>query len=240
MAACGLPLLLLPGTLCDARLWSALLPLLPEEVDCVCVEWGEETDVVTAARRMLASAPPRFALAGMSMGGSVALEICALAGDRVAGLALVSSQPHGESPERTRARSEWVEFARAHGVEALVRCHLWPKYVHRGRGGDAALLGIVLDMACDAGLGSYERQHRLLASRRDRAATLASIEVPVLIAGGDSDALCASALQAQMARSARQASRVEFTNCGHLSPLESPVPLAAAMCKWLAVSSRDP
>jgi pimeloyl-ACP methyl ester carboxylesterase len=235
-----LPLLLLPGTLCDARLWSAVLPSLPEEVDCVCVEWGDETDVVAAARRMITSAPPRFAVAGMSMGGSVALEICALAGDRVGGLALVSSQPHGEPAERTLARAEWVEFARQNGVDALVRKYLWAEYVDPSRRDDAALFGTVLEMACDAGTDAYERQHLLLASRRDHAITLAMLEMPVLIAGGDSDALCAPALQAQMARSARQASRVEFSGCGHFSPLEAPAPLAAALCDWLAASSRGP
>lgn len=235
-----LPLLLLSGTLCDARLWSAVLAALPNEVDCVCVEWGDETDAGAAARRMLASAPPRFALAGMSMGGSVALEICALAADRVAGLALVSSQPHGEPSERTLARAAWVEFAHAHGVEALVREHLWPNYVHPGMRGDMALLGTVLDMACDVGLGAYECQHLLLASRRDHATTLAMLEMPVLVAGGDSDALCAPALQALMARSARRATRVEFSDCGHFCPLEAPAPLAAALCDWLAASSRGP
>ena len=235
-----LPLLLLSGTLCDARLWGAVLPALPDDVDCICVEWGDETDAGAAAKRMIASAPPRFALAGMSMGGSVALEICALAADRVAGLALVSSQPHGEPSERTLARAAWVEFALAHGVEALVREHLWPNYVHPGRRGDDALLCTVLKMACDAGLSAYERQHRLLASRRDHVATLASLEVPVLIAAGDGDAMCASALQAQMARLARRPSRVEFSDCGHFSPLEAPAPLAAALCDWLAASSRGP
>ncbi len=238
--AARLPLLLLPGTLCDARLWSAVLPSLPEEVDCVCAGWGDETVAGAAAQRMLASAPPRFALAGMSMGGSVALEICAQAADRVAGLALVSSQPHGEPAERTLARAEWVEFARQQGVEALVREHLWPKYVHPGRLDDAALFGAVLEMACDAGMDAYERQHLLLASRRDHATTLAMLDMPVLVAGGDSDALCTPALQAQMARSARRATRVEFSDCGHFSPLEAPAPLAAAMCDWLAASSRGP
>lgn len=235
-----LPLLLLPGTLCDARLWSAVLPALPPEVACTRVEWGEVADAGAAARRVLASAPPRFALAGMSMGGSVALEMCALAGDRVAGLALVSSQPHGEPAERTRARAEWVEFARTQGIEALVHEHLWAQYVHPGRRGDEALLRTILEMACDAGLAAFERQHRLLASRRDHAATLASLEVPVLIAGGDSDTLCAPALQARMAGLARRASRVEFSGCGHFSPLEAPAPLAAALCDWLAASSRGP
>jgi len=235
-----LPLLLLPGTLCDARLWSAVLPALPRELQCVCEEWGDETDAGVAARRMLASAPSRFALAGMSMGGSVALEICYQAADRVAGLALVSSQPHGEPAERTLARAEWVEFARQQGVEALVREHLWPKYVHPGRRGDIALLDTILEMACDAGMDAYERQHLLLASRRDHASTLAMLDMPVLVAGGDSDALCAPALHAQMARSARRATRVEFSDCGHFSPLEAPAPLAAALCDWLAASSRGP
>lgn len=100
------------------------------------------------------------------------------------------------------------------------------------------MLGTILEMACDAGLRAYERQHLLLASRRDHAITLAMLERPMLVAGGDSDALCPPALQAQMARSASGASRVEFCGCGHFSPLEAPAPLAAALCDWLAASSR--
>lgn len=235
-----LPLLLLPGTLCDARLWRRVLPLLPEGVACSCVEWGEETDAGAAAARMLATAPPRFVLAGMSMGGSVALEICAQAADRVAGLALISSQPHGEQMERTQARAAWLEFAQVHGMAALVHECLWPNYVHSAGHGDEAMLSTVQEMACDAGFGAYERQHKLLASRREHVATLAALEVPLLVATGANDALCAPAMQAQMASMTRRATQVEFSACGHFSPFEAPAPLAAALCDWLAASSRGP
>lgn len=234
------PLLLLPGTLCDARLWRAVRAALPRGLDGICLEWDDETDAAAAARRVLASAPPRFALAGMSMGGSVALEICAQAAERVAGLALVGSQPRGETTERTQARSTSVDFARAHGIEMLVQEQLWPIYVHPDRRDDPAMQELVVSMASDAGFAAYERQHRLLASRRDHSATLAALDVPVLIAAGDSDALCPPALQAQMAAVARRSVRVEFRRCGHLAPLEAPSPLAAALADWLAASSTDP
>ena len=92
------PLLLLPGTLCDSRVFAPLLDRLSDRVAVVKVLAGE-TDVRSMATRILADAPPRFALLGFSLGGIVALEMAALAPERVVGLALIASNARDVRPE---------------------------------------------------------------------------------------------------------------------------------------------
>ena len=227
-------LLLLPGTLCDERLWAGVTPQLRQQVACQHIAWGGERTAAEAAARVLREAPPRFALAGMSMGGSVALEICAQAPQRVRALALISCQPRGDVPGSAQARAGDVAHARLHGIAALVRERLWSRYVHPCHLDDAPMLAAVLAMAQDAGVQAYETQHLLLASRRDHLDTLAALDVPVLVAGGDADQLCPPSAQSDMADRVRQAVRVQLSGCGHLSPLEAPQALAAVMAEWLS------
>lgn len=228
------PLILLPGTLCDERLWVDVLPQLNGLTDCQTVTWGSaECSVSAAAERILREAPPSFAIAGMSMGGSVALELCAQAPHRVEALALISCQPRGDSKEGADARSTFLSYAAEFGMSALIRERLWPNYVHSTRLSDQALLDAVCAMAERAGILSYQSQHRLLASRRDHSATLASLQVPVAIVSGDSDLLCTPAQQVEMLTMSRFARSTEIKKCGHLSPLEDPGSVSTALCSWL-------
>lgn len=241
MSAPGLPpLLWVGGTLCDERLWQGVAPALASRVAMQAVAWGDERGIARLAGRILAEAPPRFLIAGMSMGGSIALEVCAQAPGRVAGLALIDSHPFADPPGRAEARQAQLALARQSGLATLVDT-LWPAYVHPDRRGDAALRGLVEAMATACGLAAYERQLGLLASRADRTATLARLAVPVLIAAGADDALCPPAWQADMhARNPRAALHL-IDGAGHFAVLERPAEMVRALEAWLdAVAAAPP
>nr|CBA30065.1 hypothetical protein Csp_A15290 [Curvibacter putative symbiont of Hydra magnipapillata] len=228
------PLVLIPGTLCDERLWVDVLPQLTTLTECQTVNWcAKELSASDAASRILNQAPATFALAGMSMGGSIALEICAQAPHRVEGLALVSCQARGDSRVGAETRSKLVEYATQFGLGTLVRDKLWPLYVHQSRLNDQSLLEAVIAMAERAGMQSYKSQGQLLASRSDHLKTLASLTVPVAIVAGDSDLLCTPIHQAEMMSVSRNGKRTEIQNCGHMSPLEHPQSVLSALSTWL-------
>lgn len=232
------PLVLIPGNLCDERLWTHVLQRLSRLADCRTVSWGvDESSASAAAERILEEAPASFALAGMSMGGSVALEICAQAPHRVERLALISCQPRGDSKAGAKARSDLLSYANAYGMSALVKDRLWSSYVHTKRQADQQLLDTVVAMAECAGVQAYEAQHKLLASRRDHAVTLASLSVPVAVISGDSDLLCTPAQHDEMMALARFGRRTEVPDCGHMSPLEDPVAVANSLASWMVPAS---
>lgn len=227
-------LVFIPGTLCDERLWTGVLSKLNGLTDFQTINWSlKDTSASEAAQRILSEVPSTFALVGMSMGGSVALEICAQAAHRVEALALVSCQPRGDFNTGAAARSELLSYAEKFGISLLVRERLWPRYVHPSRLMDHALLETVMSMAERAGIFSYRSQLRLLTSRRDHVSTLASLTVPVAVVAGDNDLFCPPPLQAEMMSKLRFGTRTEIGECGHMSPLERPESVAAALSAWL-------
>jgi pimeloyl-ACP methyl ester carboxylesterase len=229
----SLPLLLVPGTLCDARLWQAQIPALSCESSVQVIAWRDERDVGTLAARILAEAPARFALAGMSMGGSIALEVCAREPGRVAGLALLDAHPWADSPGRHAVRQSQLAFAQEHGLRALVRDRLWSSYVHPSRLDDAALLGLVQDMAEACGLAQFACQIDLLASRLQRLHVLAALRVPTLIAAGSDDVLCPRDWQQVMSTGLAQGVLAFIDGCGHFAVLESPQRAQVLLVDWL-------
>lgn len=231
----GLPLLLVPGTLCDARLWQPQIPALSCESSVQVIAWRDERDVGTLAARILAEAPARFALAGMSMGGSIALEVCARDPGRVAGLALLDTHPWADPPGRHAARQGQLAYAHKHGLRALVRDQLWASYVPPSRRDDAALLRLVQDMAEACGLAQFACQIDLLASRQQRLEVLAALQVPTLIAAGSDDALCPPDWQQAMSARLAQGTLAFIDGCGHFAVLESPQRAQLLLVDWLRV-----
>ncbi|MEJ7138787.1 alpha/beta fold hydrolase [Amphibiibacter pelophylacis] len=229
--AAALPLVLLPGTLCNASLWQRLS--LPPGVEALTPDCRYATSAADAARLVLARAPQRFALAGMSMGGATALEIVAQAPQRVLGLALISSHAGADLPGRAAGRTELLEQAREHGLVWLIRDKLWSSYVHPSRLRDRALQDLVVAMALEQGLDAYAAQLQLLGRRTDHHATLSAYKGPVLIAAGRDDALCPPPLQTAMLAACPQAEHLVLAQCGHLSPLEAPIALGQALGEGL-------
>ncbi len=227
-----LPIILVPGLGCSARLYrdqiQALWPLGPVTV----ADHRRDDNMDGIASRILASAPPRFALAGLSMGGFIALAIMRQAPERVARLALLDTNARADTPERTEERERFIALAQR-GRFADVNAALTPRYLHPKRQQDESFKTIIRDMAEDVGVEGFVRQQRAIMGRPDSRPMLGAIRCPTLVLVGDSDAATPPALSEEIANGISGAELVIVKECGHLSTLECPAEVNAAMIKWL-------
>ena len=160
-----IPVVLLPGMMCDARLWGPVMGVFAgRAVLHVPLTEGETT--ADLAQAVLALSPPQFALCGLSMGGIVAMEVLAQAPDRVARLALLDTNPLAEAPEVQARRSPQIARALAGGLAGVMRDEMKPNYLAEGPG-KAAILDLCMEMALALGPQVFARQSRALRDRHD-------------------------------------------------------------------------
>jgi pimeloyl-ACP methyl ester carboxylesterase len=229
--------LLLPGLACDRAAWASQITQLHDVARCSVPAYGEVDSLPAMADAVLAAAPPRFALAGHSMGGRVALEVFRRARERVRGLALLDTgyeaRPPGDAGERERAgRMELVELARQRGMRAMAQ--QWhPPMVHPDRLRDAVLVEAIVSMFERQDASVFEAQQRALLARPDATALLSEIACPTLVACGREDAWSPPSRHEAMARRIRGAQLAILERCGHMSTIERPDEVSAALRAWL-------
>lgn len=226
-------LVLLPGLLNDSRLWKPVAEGLAGRAE---IRFGDVTrdDSITAmAARVLAEAPPFFALGGFSLGGYVALEIMRQAPQRVTRLALVSTQARPDTPEIAKRRRLLMKQARI-GEFRGISNRLLPSLVHETRLGDAALTGLLQEMALAVGVEGFVRQETAIIERIDSRPFLEAIAVPTLIAGGREDQVTTLEAAEEMAALIPGSWHLVLERCGHVAPLEQPEMIIAAIEAWLS------
>lgn len=190
-------------------------------------------DTISAiARRILAAAPPRFALAGLSVGGYISFEIVRQAAERVARLALLDTGARAESPEQTQMRRPRIELARA-GHVAEVSDSLFPILVHPNRHNDEVLKRLMRTMAEEVGAEAFLRQQQAIMARPDSRPGLSAITCPTLVLVGDGDAATPPVLSQEIAGAIPAARLVVVPDCGHMSTLERPQAVAEALVDWM-------
>jgi len=227
-----MPILLIPGLGGSPRIYAPVLDALWRFGPVTVANHARDDSIGAIARRILAEAPPRFALAGHSMGGYVAFEIMRQAPDRVAKLALVNTQARPDADEakvRRRAQIARIEQGEFHGVLD----DLYPGFVHPSRHGDATLRRLVHEMGDDVGAHGFIRQLTAIVARPDSRPTLATIRCPTLVLTGDSDNTLSNTLSREMADGIHGARLVVIPHCGHLPQVETPRETAAALTAWL-------
>ena len=227
-----MPILLVPGLGGSPRIYAPVEPALWRYGPVTVANHVRDDDMAAIARRILAEAPPRFALAGHSMGGYIAFEIIRQAPGRVTKLALLNTQARPDTPEAVTRRRGQIARAQAGEYHAVLD-ELFPGFVHPSRREDAPLRKLVHDMGDDIGAEAFVRQLTAIMGRADSRPTLAWIKCPTLVLTGDEDNTIPNALSKEMADGIHGAKLVILPDCGHLSQPEQPEAVAAALVEWL-------
>ena len=227
-------LVLLPGLLCDAALFAPQVEALSD----LCRTWipdlTRDDSMEALARRVLAEAPAEcFSCAGLSMGGYVAQEIMRQAPQRVVRLALLDTRARPDSPDELERRRTLMRFAEGAKGFAPVNQRMLPLLVHPSRLNDERLVRVIDEMAERTGIPGYLRQQSAIMSRADFRPFLKQIGCPTLVLCGRQDALTPVGFHDEIAAAIPDARLVILEECGHLSTLERPVEVNAALRAWL-------
>lgn len=226
-------LLLLPGMMCDARLFAPQTAGLADLADVAVGDISGAEGMGALAEAALAAAAPRFALAGLSMGGIVAMEMLRQAPERVARLALMDTNHRAEAPERRSLRAPEIERALGGELRRLLIEEMKPRYLAPESRENEAILDLVLDMALALGPEVFARQSRALRDRPDQTETLRACAAPALVLCGAHDALCPPERHREMAALVPGARLEIVDGAGHLPTLERPDETTAALRRWL-------
>jgi len=227
------PLLLLPGLICDARIWAPQAEALRAERMVLAVNgYGEADSIGAMAETVLAKAPPRFALAGHSMGGRVALEVYRRAPERVERLALVSTGTHLPRPNEAEGRFQLLARGVEQGMDALIDAWL-PPMVSEPNRLIPGLMDDLASMCADMGLDMYERQIRALLARPEVESLLPTIKCPTLVATGQHDSWAPPAQHEAIAAAVSNARLAIISEAGHMVPVERPQAMTDALVSWL-------
>lgn len=225
------PLLLLPGLLCDARLWRDVVDGVSDLAAPQVADLTRDDSLGAMAERALADAPPRFALAGLSMGGYVAFEILRRQPQRVTRLALLDTSAAPDPPERAAQRRAGLALL-ARGRFAGVTRQMLPRLVHP-RHVDGPVGEAVRAMAERVGAEAYRRQQAAILARPDSRPLLASIAVPTRVVVGADDGMTPPAESHALQRGIAGATLATIPDCGHLPPMEAPEATCRSLREWL-------
>lgn len=226
------PLYLLPGLLCDEALWAHQINNLSDIADCTVADLTQADSMEALAETVLAQAPERFALAGLSMGGYVAFEILRRAPERVIRLCLVDTSARPDTVEQRQRREAMLKLARI-GKFRGMSPRLLATQVHPDHVAVPEIGGVVLAMTERVGRDAFCRQQAAILSRPDSRSGLAAITVPTLVIVGADDAQTPPDRSQEIAAAVRGASLHVIPRCGHLAPLEQPERVTRLMREWL-------
>jgi pimeloyl-ACP methyl ester carboxylesterase len=226
------PTVLIPGLACSSRLYAEQLTPLWRHGPVMIADHTRDDSMAAIARRILADAPPRFALVGLSMGGYISFEIMRQAPGRVTRLALLDTTARPDTPEQGERRRNQIAMARDGRFEEVVG-QLFALLVDPRRVGDAALEALVRQMADEVGADAFVRQQTAIMNRIDSRPGLGGISCPTLALVGGGDQLTPPDRAEEIAAAIPGARLEVVPDCGHLSTLERPEAVNAALEAWL-------
>ena len=227
------PLILIPGLLCSEDLWRDQVSGLSDLAEpVVTMEHAAHDSIPAIARAILAKAPPRFAVAGLSMGGYITFEILRQAQERVTRAALLDTSARPDTPEQVKFRQDLLALAKI-GKFKGVTSRLLPQFVHPDRAGDADLLGRLEMGAQKIGGDGFLRQQTAIMARADSRPGLAQIRVPTLVLVGRQDERTPPALAEEIAAGIAGSKLVYIEESGHLPTMEQPEATNGALRDWL-------
>ncbi|WP_299788847.1 alpha/beta hydrolase [uncultured Marivita sp.] len=226
------PIVFLPGMMCDARLFEPQIRAFSATHPVMVAPITHGQRVEEIASGLLPLLPQKFALAGLSMGGIVAMEVLRRAPERVTRVALMDTNCLAETPQVAANREPQIVKVRSGKLTEVMRDELKPNYLAPGPR-RPAVLQTVMDMAHTLGPEVFVHQSRALQRRRDQQSTLRKIKQPALVLCGAHDALCPVKRHTFMAELIPHARLVVLDDAGHLPTLETPDETNDALWEWL-------
>lgn len=219
--------------LCDARLFGPQIEALSSICDIVVPELVQPS-IAEMASHVLNLIPDRqFNLAGLSMGGIVAMQIVAAAPERVARLALLDTNHHADLPQKRRVRDRQIADVRNGRLRDVVTDEMKPNYLAKGNSGNRALLALLIEMAMDCGEETFIAQSLALRDRGDMSNAISSYKGTSLVLCGEEDRLCPPVLHQSMKKILDHAELIHVHGAGHISTLENPGAVTSALAAWL-------
>ena len=229
------PVVLVPGVLCDEDLYRDQVPALSARADVsITMEQVRHDTLPAIARAILDAAPPRFALCGLSMGGIIAFEIMRQQPARVSRLALLDTNARNILADERKVREGRMRLVENGHVDVMIGLQL-SRFIPLTRLGDEALVDRVLKMVRRVGAATYLRQERALLQRIDSRPTLGAIACPTLVLCGREDSATPLAMSQEIVAAIPGAVLDIVEDCGHLSTMERPEAVNAALLRWLGM-----
>jgi len=226
------PLVMIPGMMCDERIFAPQIEELASKVSVHIADISRHETISDMAADVLSYAPPKFCLAGHSMGGIVAMEICAQAPKRIEKLALIDTNPLAELEEVKLKREPQISDALSGKLINVIRDEMKPNYLANSDNQDI-ILNICMDMALSLGPKVFINQSRALQGRSDQQNNLTVLDIPVLIMCGSEDKLCSIEKHELMHNIISNSELKIINNAGHMPTLEQPNETTEVLKKWL-------
>jgi pimeloyl-ACP methyl ester carboxylesterase len=226
------PLVLLPGMMCDERLFAPQISELSKQREVHFVQISGHKTISELAADVLNNAPPVFALAGLSMGGIVAMEVLSQASERVERLALLDTNPLAELSNVRMRRGPQIDAVKNGQLKEIIRDEMKPNYLFDGDK-KTKILKLCMDMALDIGPDAFIRQSIALRDRIDQKNTLRTYKRPALVLCGRHDVLCPLERHELMHNLLENSKLEIIEDAGHLPTLEQPKITTMALISWL-------
>ncbi|OAZ10060.1 alpha/beta hydrolase [Thalassospira profundimaris] len=236
-----MPVVFLSGMLADQRMWHRAITAYGDIDDPaklvlkpVFCELFDQDTVADMARAVLETAPDRFALVGMSMGGYAAFEILRQALGRVSHLMLVNTRATADSEAVRRRRLLLSRIVAGKTPFVAVNDGMLDEMLHPDNRNDNALVSLLTKMGDACGVGVFERQNHAVATRPDSMADLRNIAVPCSVIVGTHDRIISPESHREMADAIKGGAFTIVPGAGHYVPLEAPKAFAKGLLDLLS------
>jgi pimeloyl-ACP methyl ester carboxylesterase len=227
------PLVLIPPILCDARIFSPQITVLSQHHAVQCALSKDADRIENIATQILDASPKRFAVAGMGMGGILALEMFRRAPERVNRLALIATDVQSDTPEIAAQREPLIISARAGRLSDVVAAELMPDKMAVSETTRVPIARTLHDMARDFGLGAYVRQARAMQRRPDQQDILRKIKVPTLVVCGQEDTALSLRRHSFLSEMIPYSTLLTVPGAAHVPTLEQSEAVTKALLKWM-------
>ncbi|WP_152657194.1 alpha/beta fold hydrolase [Oceanobacillus sp. CFH 90083] len=232
-----IPLLLLPGTLCNEKLWEHQIAYLADIASITVGDLTQNNTIEGMASSVLKKAPERFALAGLSLGGMVAIEMMRQAPERVTQLALLDTNPRPPAKAQMEAWHQFIQMSKEGNFISITKDYLMPGLIRPAHQG-TPLTQTVIDMAEEVGPAAMERQMTALMHRPDAFEVLPMIGCPVSVMVGEEDSVCPVEMSNEIVREIPNSHLTVIKDAGHLSSLDNPLEVSRKLKEWLQQNFR--